>query len=311
MEKLGMDKYIVWFYSAMFIDILPRLNASLVVYDCMDELSAFKGAPPQLISKEKQLLTIADVTFTGGKSLFESKKKIADNVYCFPSSVDQKHFEKSLKKDTEIPEDIKHLDKPVVGFYGVIDERIDLELLENIAKAMPEVSFVMIGPVVKINENDLPKQKNIHYLGGKKYQELPAYLKGIDIAMMPFALNESTKFISPTKTLEFMAAYKPIISTPIYDVVRDYKNEVAIVKNTEEFVEAIKKYMNETKAQKTKRVALMKAVLKRTSWDNTVDQMENIMQEKAERVAVTDKIAKAELPVINQFTIKNLKVAYE
>ena len=175
-----------------------------------------------------------------------------------------------------MPADIANLPKPVIGYYGVIDERIDLELIHDVARQNPNASIVMIGPLAKISESDLPKEKNIFYPGMKTYDELPAYLKGFDIAMMPFALNDATKFISPTKTLEYMAAGKPIISTPIADVVRDYKECIAIVKNAEEFKTAI----NEVLQSGVKNYGpKYRTILESTSWDATVDTMNNLIQE--------------------------------
>ncbi|MEO6508643.1 MAG: glycosyltransferase [Patescibacteria group bacterium] len=294
-NDLKLKNPILWFYAPMYSDMLNRIEHSLVVYDCMDELAAFKGAPVELITNEKYLISQADVVFTGGKSLYESKKKLHNNVYCFPSSVDRKHFEKVSKKSTTIPADLATLQHPVVGFYGVIDERIDLTLLDTVSKSLPDISFVMIGPVVKIDEAELPRNPNVHYLGGKSYDELPHYLKGIDIAMMPFAMNQHTKYISPTKTLEFMAALKPIISTPIYDVVRDYKKEVAISSSAKEFVKAIKTYLKETPAQKKIREQLETEIIDRTSWDNTALAMQQIMAEQLELSANVSAVDEQEI----------------
>ncbi len=277
---------ILWFYSGSFAPFIENLDVetAAIVYDCMDELSAFKGADPQLIKLEKQLLKKADVVFTGGKSLYEAKNKVHDNVYCYPSSVDRSHFEQALKPQTKLPSDILAAPQPRIGFYGVLDERLDLKLVAETADLMPQASFVYIGPVVKIDSTDLPQRPNIFYLGGKDYQELPAYLKGFDIAFMPFALNQSTHFISPTKTLEFMAARKPIVSTPIYDVKRDYAHEVTIISTADQAVAAFQKYLQETSQQKQRRIQLQIRVIDRTSWDTTVTQMEkNLQQVIAER----------------------------
>ena len=187
----------------------------------MDELSKFKFAPEHLLELEQELIDRADVVFTGGSSLYEAKKDRHDNVHCFPSSVDRAHFAKARARQFE-PADQEDLPQPRLGFYGVIDERFDTELLDKVAEMRPDWSFVMVGPVVKISEDDLPKRPNIHYLGGKTYDELPAYLSGWDVALMPFAMNESTQFISPTKTPEYLAGGKPVVSTPIKDVVRHY-----------------------------------------------------------------------------------------
>ncbi len=276
-RSVKMNKPVLWFYSAEFVDVIDELPHSLIVYDCMDELTAFKDASPLLAAQERYLMESADVMFTGGKSLYESKRQFHSNVFCFPSSVDQKHFHKALRPDTPLPRDISQLPKPIVGFYGVIDERLDTHLLKEVAGNMPHVSFVLIGPVVKIRPEDLPHLPNIYYLGSRKYEQLPAYLKAFDIAMMPFALNEATRFISPTKTLEFMAALKPIISTPIYDVKYSYAKGVAVVQNTQQFVARINHYLHETTEQKNRREALQKKIIAQTSWTKTVQAMNAIL----------------------------------
>lgn len=264
-----------WFYSASFAPLLLRLTFETVVYDCMDELTLFKGAPANLIKQEKYLIAYADIIFTGGKSLYESKKGLHNNVYCFPSSVDEAHFSQALN-GIAIPDDIAHIQSPIVGYFGVIDERIDLQLLHRTALKLPNVSFVMIGPLAKIKETDLPKESNIHYLGMKSYDELPHYLKAFDIAMMPFALNDATKYISPTKTLEYMAARKPIISTKIMDVVRDYSGCVNLIETADEFCETIILLLGYTDHLSI--VMEYHKVLRKTSWDATADTMKSLMQ---------------------------------
>ncbi|MDW8852211.1 glycosyltransferase [Flavobacterium sp. MMLR14_040] len=267
-----------WFYSPSFSPLIEQMNFETIVYDCMDELSLFKGAPAHLINQEKYLMAHADIVFTGGKSLYESKKQLHTNVHCFPSSVDQEHFAKALNGISIAP-DIACLQTPIVGYYGVIDERIDLELLHESAKKLPNVSFVMIGPLAKIDKADLPKESNIHYLGMKSYNELPHYLKAFDIAMMPFALNDATKYISPTKTLEYMAAGKPIVSTKIIDVVRDYNLCISLVETADDFCEAIKFLFDKTDRQSME-LEYYK-ILKKTSWNSTAEKMESIIKKFA------------------------------
>ncbi|WP_084426514.1 glycosyltransferase [Aequorivita capsosiphonis] len=265
---------IAWFYSAAFSGLLSTLKANTIIYDCMDELSLFKGADSNLVMQEGELMRKADIIFTGGKSLYESKSASSDKVYCFPSSVDISHFQKA-QNGLEIPQDIANIKGPIVGYIGVIDERINLEILEGIAKMQPGFSFVMVGPVVKIDENDLPRTANIHYLGMKSYDSLPQYLKAIDITMMPFALNDSTKYISPTKTLEYMAAGKPIISTPIKDVVRDYSDSVYIVSTVREFSEALEKI---NLSPVNNYISQYQDILLKTSWNHTSEQMLHLIQ---------------------------------
>lgn len=303
LPRFGIKDPVLWFYGPGFEKLAEKVEHTAIVYDCMDEHSAFKNAYSEgLIKNERNLLAKADIVFTGGKSLFEAKKEFVKNIHCFPSSVDIAHFQKALEKDTKVPKDLLSIKKPVVAYYAVIDERADLELIAEIADLMPKYSFVMIGPVAegKVNINDLPKRENIYWMGGKPYDQLPNYLKGFDICMMPFALNQATKFISPTKTLEYMAALKPIISTPVYDVARDYSEMVSIVTNAKEFKEAVEYYLNEPKDKKDKRVELQKEVLKKTSWDQTANQMEDLI---LEAISKKSTVANTSAAVIRQNSI--------
>ena len=265
-----------WFYSPAFSPLITNFVFDTVIYDCMDELSLFKGAPAQLITQEKFLMAEAHIVFTGGKSLFDSKKNCHSNVHCFASSVDRSHFEKAMG-DIEIPEDIKYIQKPVVGYFGVIDERINLELLRETARLLPDVGFAMIGPLAKIGEEDLPIEKNIYYLGMKDYKQLPNYLKAFDIAMMPFALNDATKFISPTKTLEYMVANLPIVSTKIADVVELYGEAVSVASSAEEFVRACERALNETPGERANKARIMRDIVSANSWEATAEHMHRLI----------------------------------
>jgi UDP-galactopyranose mutase len=270
--NMNIKKYFSWYYTPMALPFTDHLTPELIVYDCMDELSAFKFAPPQLTILEKELFKKADVVFTGGQSIYESKKNAHHNIYAFPSSIDKHHFGKA-RKLKEDPADQKNIPHPRFGFFGVIDERFDIELIDAVAKAKPDWHFVLLGPVVKIDPATLPKYDNIHYPGGKKYDELPNYIAGWDIAMVAFAMNESTKYISPTKTPEYLAAGKPVISTPIRDVVRPYGDNklVHIVNNADEFIKAAEKELN--KKRKASWLKKVDDFLLYNSWDRTWGQM--------------------------------------
>jgi UDP-galactopyranose mutase len=267
---------VVWFYTPMALPLLQAFTPSLVVYDCMDELSAFKNAPPQLLQRESALLSIADLVFTGGPSLYEAKRQRHDNAHCFSSSVDIAHFSKALERSHAHPSQA-NLAQPRLGFYGVIDERFDVDLLRAIADARPEWQLVMVGPVVKIDPASLPKNPNIHYMGQAGYDELPQYLAAWQVCLMPFALNESTKFISPTKVLEYMAAELPVVSTNITDVTRPYGHVVSIAHTAEQFIAACDAALALTAAQKIAMVEAMRDVVAATSWDATVDSMVGLM----------------------------------
>ena len=273
----NVDNFVSWYYTPMMTAWSDHLEPQAVVFDCMDELSAFKNAPAELLAREAALFEMADVVFTGGPSLYESKRTQHHSVYCFPSSIDVKHFAKALEA-TDEPEDQASIPSPRVGFFGVIDERSDIELLGRLAEMRPDMHFVMIGPVVKINEEDLPRYENIHYLGAKDYKELPEYIAGWDVAMMPFAMNESTKFISPTKTPEYLAAGRPVVSTPITDVVKPYGEAglVFIADSPEAFSEAIDSALQQDLSELRQRAS---AFLEDMSWDKTYASMADIIDE--------------------------------
>jgi len=271
---------VAWYYTPMMVTFSRHLDVDLTVYDAMDELSKFKFAPVQLLALEQELIDRADIVFTGGSSLYEAKKDRHHNVHCFPSSVDRTHFIKARARQFE-PADQEDLPRPRLGFYGVIDERFDTELLDKVAEMRPDWSFVMLGPVVKISEDELPKRPNIHYLGGKGYNQLPAYLSGWDVALMPFAMNESTQFISPTKTPEYLAGGKPVVSTPIRDVVRHYGQleGVQIAGDAESFIAACEKALDLSRDPESGWLAEADLMLSATSWDTTQGRMAGLIGE--------------------------------
>ena len=274
-HELNGARPVLWYYTPMPIAFTDHVRPRAVVYDCMDELSLFKGAPAVLKEREKLLLEDADVVFTGGHSLYEHKRSQSQhhNIHPFPSSVDVPHFARAREEMPE-PPDQAGIPKPRVGFFGVIDERMDIELVGELAERRPDLHFVMIGPVVKIDPADLPRRPNLHYLGGKSYDELPAYLAGWDVAILPFARNDSTRFISPTKTPEYLAAGKPVVSTSIRDVVQPYGHDgLAWIADTAgEFSAAIDEALA---SDRRARLAHVDAFLSSLSWDRTWADMWN------------------------------------
>lgn len=273
----NLEDFIFWYYTPMAMEFSEKHSPALTVYDCMDELSAFKFAPATIKQLEKKLMSKADVVFTGGHSLYEAKKNQHANIYPFPSSIDKNHFLKARTIPHE-PGDQIGIKGPKIGFYGVIDERFDYELIGKIATKRPEWQLVMIGPVVKIDPSILPKNENIHYLGSKTYDELPSYLSGWDAALIPFLLNESTRYISPTKTPEYLSAGVPVVSTAIRDVVNPYgiSRLVKIGADATEFIDAIEGFLKEDKNNRT---WLNKAdkFLSQNSWNKTVSDMKRII----------------------------------
>ena len=287
----GLSRPIVaWYYTPMMLPFSRDLDASVVVFDAMDELSKFKFAPQNLLDLEQELIDRADLVFTGGSSLYEAKKDRHDSVHLFPSSVDRCHFAKARATQFD-PADQEELPRPRLGFYGVLDERFDIELLDKIAEMRPDWSFVMVGPVVKIDPADLPKRPNIHYLGAKKYEQLPAYLSGWDVALMPFAMNESTQFISPTKTPEYLAGGKPVVSTPIRDVVRHYGQleGVGIASTPEQFVAECERMLKLERHGEW--LAEADLLLSASSWSTTQARMSALIAELLGERAISDASA--------------------
>jgi glycosyltransferase involved in cell wall biosynthesis len=268
---------IQWFYTPMPAPaMIGAFGERAVVYDCMDELSKFRFAPAQLVDRERYLMSSADVVFAGGYKLSQSKAKYHANVHFFGCGVDIAHFATARADDVVVPREIASLTRPVVGYYGVIDERIDYELLRTLATSLPEAELVMVGPVVKVDPNELPQARNIHWLGQRQYAELPAHVKGFDVCLMPFALNEATEYINPTKTLEYMAAGKPIVSTAVSDVMHNFTPVVAVADTPEDFVAAVRQAIESPSAEMISR-GLEQA--RSNSWESIVARMERIVRD--------------------------------
>lgn len=275
-SKQDLANWIFWYYTPMALQFSDQYTPALTVFDCMDELSAFDFAPPALLAMEKMLLKTADIVFTGGHSLHEAKKEHHNNIHVFPSSIDKAHF--ALARTTALePTDQAAIRGIKLGFFGVIDERFDAELIRQLALKRPEWQIVLLGPVVKVSMEQLPKANNIHYLGQKTYQQLPAYLSGWNVALIPFAINQSTRFISPTKTPEYLSAGKRVVSTPIRDVVKPYgiSGMVNIASDPDEFIMAIEQAL--LAADQDEWLAQVDTFLEDKSWDNTFEDMKKRM----------------------------------
>jgi UDP-galactopyranose mutase len=262
-----------WYYTPMMLEFSRRLEAVCTVYDCMDELKNFRFAPPELAELEAELMGAADVVFTGGYSLYEAKRAVHANIHPFPSSVDRAHFSRARLEQPAPPGQASR-PRPRLGFYGVVDERMDRDLLAAVADARPDWTLEIVGPVAKIDPADLPRRANIHYLGPASYADLPRFLSGWDVALMPFAINESTRFISPTKTPEYLAGGRPVVSTPIKDVERHYGDleGVFIAHDAEEFVAACEAALR-LAARSEDWLEEADKALADLSWDRTFEEM--------------------------------------
>jgi glycosyltransferase involved in cell wall biosynthesis len=298
LEHARVLRPVVWLYTPMALPLVQALSPSCVVYDCMDELSAFKGAPLQLRQRETALMKRAAVVFTGGPSLFDAKRHLHPSVHCIPSSVDAAHFRPaSLVSDSEAARAVHalqgHLEGPVLGYFGVIDERLDLTLVAHLADHHPDWQVVMVGPVVKIDPVSLPQRPNIHWLGMQGYERLPYFCAGWDVCLMPFAQNEATRFISPTKTLEYMASGKPVVSTPIKDVITLYGSAVKVAYTPQRFVQDCEALLQASEDEQGTRALEMAALVATSSWDRSANCIHGLLSASREAALMARQTADA------------------
>jgi glycosyltransferase involved in cell wall biosynthesis len=273
LAQRAVSDVVYWLYTPLALPAVEGKDDALVVFDVMDELSNFKYAPPDMVERDRRALARADLVFTGGPSLYNARKDRHPDVHLFTSGVDTAHFARALHPATPVPPALAALPQPRIGFFGVIDERLDLDLLREAAALRPDYHWVMVGPHTKIDPVDLPRAANIHYLGQQAYTDLPGFCKGFDVCMMPFAHNEATRFISPTKTLEYMAAHKPVVSTSITDVAEPYAHIVYLADTPADFVAAVDAALHESPARQAARRAAENDVLARQAWDTIAAQM--------------------------------------
>jgi hypothetical protein len=270
---------ILWYLTPMAYGAEPQgLDPALVVFDAMDELANFNGAPCGLREREQALVASADLVFTGGPSLYEARKDQHPSVHCFPSGVEMEHFAQAANGIPR-PRDLANRPRPVLGYYGVIDERLDLDLIDAVATSHPEWTIAMIGPVAKISRADLPQRPNIVYYGAQAYASLPSFLACFDVALLPFARNKATRFISPTKTLEYLAAGKPVVSTPIADVFDLYGDVVRFGATPEGFAAAIDALLHEDAGARARREGMSRSIAAGYNWDSIASRMSDLMQE--------------------------------
>ena len=286
-----------WFYDPMAVTAFAgHMGESAIVYDCMDELSKFKFAPPEIIERERRLLSIADVVFTGGRKMYESKRPHNPNCHFYGCGVEVEHFETARSDKLPLGEDLRNIPAPRLGYVGVVDERIDYPLLAELADANADWQVVMVGPTTKVDPHALPRRKNLHWLGGKKYQELPSYIKGFDVCLMPFALNEATEFINPTKALEYMATGRPVVSTAVPDVVTNFPS-VAIAKDGSDFIQLCRKAVDSPDPERI-RGGLKQAA--ENTWDSIVAKMDDHIETALARKAGRQFLHETHLDLIHR-----------
>lgn len=278
---LAGPNILLWVTSPLsdYLVAAARPEVNLVVYDCMDDLASFRDGNEEMRQRETNLLEMADLLFTGGYSMYEARKDRHARAYCFPSGVDVDHYRKVSAPSTRIPKKVSSLPQPRLGYFGVLDERLDWELIATVAEQRPSWQWLLVGPRAKVKRSELPRLANIHYLGKQQYDRLPAFLKGFDIATMPFALNESTRFISPTKTLEYLAGNKQVVSSSVADVVAFYSHIVHIADGAESWIQTIEQMLAATPEQIATRLDAAQPILAASTWDSIAEQMWKLMSE--------------------------------
>ncbi|MDB6175380.1 MAG: glycosyltransferase [Chthoniobacteraceae bacterium] len=269
-----------WFYNPMaVVPFAGKMNERAIVYDCMDQLSQFRGAPPELIHREHKLLSVADVVFAGGPKIHKAKRLLNPNCHCYGCGVDVKHFGQAILPTTAVPNELAVLPKPRLGYFGAVDERMDYKLIAALADAHPEWSVIIIGPWTKVDPATFPRRTNLHWLGSRDYQQLPSYVKGLNVCLMPFAINKATEFINPTKALEYMAAERPIVSTAIEDVVLQFFDVVRVAQNRKEFIRGCEEAVRRPDRHRIRRG---RELAIRNSWEAIVAQLERHLEDALE-----------------------------
>lgn len=283
--KGKFESPVQWFYDPMAVGAhLGHHNPIATVYDCMDELSQFADGTAAIVERERQLLAAADVVFAGGRKMWQAKSRHNSNAHFYGCGVDVVHFGKARLSSTPLPEDVRALKGPILGYFGVVDERLDYDLIAQLAAARPDWHIVMVGPTAKVDPATFPQAPNLHWLGGRDYSQLPAYTKAFDVALMPFALNAATEYINPTKALEYMATATPIVSTPVPDVVSNFASVVKISQNSDEFVQMCAGQVAQIDKMAVERGLKM---ANENTWDAIVAKLEKHIEE-----AIVRKIAK-------------------
>ena len=279
-ERLAPEiRVILWYYTPMALAAEPAdMQPALVVYDAMDDLASFRGAPAAMREREAAIFAWADLVFAGGPSLYATRQGRHPRVHCLPSGVEPAHFAQAANGIVR-PPDLTALPRPILGYYGVLDERLDLDLLAAVADARPDWTLALVGPVAKIAADDLPRRPNIVYYGPRPYAELPAYLAAFEVAMLPFARNEATRSISPTKTLEYLAGDKPVVSTPIRDVIDLYGEAVLVAATSAQFVDAVERLLDEPPERRARRLAVGRRLVAAGDWDAIVGRMRSLIAE--------------------------------
>jgi hypothetical protein len=285
LRRLDFKKDIFWTYSPLTTELFDTKDYKQLIYHCVDEIKAQPGMPVKALEEaEKELSKRADLIFTTSKKLYETRKEYNKNTYYFSNVADFDHFNRALEPNLEIPKELLDIPSPRIGFIGALSGyKIDFKLIEFLAKRYPTYSFILIGKVGEgdpwTDINNLKGLKNIYFLGSKPYSELPKYLKGIDVAILPNQINEYTDSMFPMKFFEYLSAGKPIVSVNLL-AIQEYQEICYLSKDYDEFAKNLEKALNDSDDKLNKRLT----IAKRFTYKSRTDKMMKIVEEEGENL---------------------------
>ncbi|MCZ7586589.1 MAG: glycosyltransferase [Deltaproteobacteria bacterium] len=273
-ERLGMKDFILWIYQPSASPYIDLLKPALSCYDCVDEYSAMPGAWIQATrAMERKLIKSADAVFTTARSLFEDKKKHNPNTHFVPNVADFEHFNKTLK--AKPARDLAGIPKPIIGYVGALNYKIDDGLLDRLFAARPDWSFVFVGPDRGFGIERFIGHRNVHFIGRRSIEEMPEFLAAMDVCLIPYKLDRYTRGVLPMKHYEYLASGRPVVSHAAAGT-GGARGLIDLARTSAEFVEAIERRLrHDQPADRKKRIALAKD----NSWEKRIRQILSTLEE--------------------------------
>jgi glycosyltransferase involved in cell wall biosynthesis len=269
MKRLDYRKPLIYTFVPASAWVVDRLDGERVIYHCVDEFSQFAGAGPEIAELERELIERSDLVITCSEPLREAKSRINPNTVLVRHGVEHAHFAKALDDDTVIPDDVRDLPRPIIGFYGLVAEWVDLEAMERVAGAFPEGSLVIVGEINNARIDSLERLPNVHFLGRKPYSQLPGYCKAFDVALLPFVKNDLTENANPLKLREYLAAGLPVVATNIPEARALAKSGVLLAHTPADFPPLVGRALQTRGPDRARSEAMA-----RESWDDKVAEIE-------------------------------------
>ena len=274
MASRGLGEPLVWLTTPMALPLVADLEPLAVVYDCLDDVAAPGNAEPVRAAREKALMQLADIVLNGGPSAHALRHGTHPRLHCLAGAVDAAHFAPEHLDGDDVESSVaaelhRGLPRPRLGFFGVVDQRLDLALVAGLAERRPDWQFVMAGPVVGLDPATLPRRPNLRWAGLQRYEALPHLMSHWDVCLLPFVVDETTRLLNPTQTLEYLAGGKPGVGTPVPDLVSLHGAAVRIAADVDGVVAAVQALLDEPAPARAERRARAQAQVDAGSWDVT------------------------------------------